>query len=62
VRNDVELRRIRIYIERNPVTVGLVERPEDWPWSSAAKGSDTATPGCERKVGQSGVPVSPEKR
>jgi REP element-mobilizing transposase RayT len=37
VRNDVELRRIRIYIERNPISAGLVERPEDWPWSSAAK-------------------------
>ena len=37
VRDDVELRRIRIYIERNPVTAGLVQRPEDWPWSSAAK-------------------------
>jgi REP element-mobilizing transposase RayT len=46
VRNDVELRRIRIYIERNPVMAGLVERPEDWPWSTAAKGSGTATPGC----------------
>jgi putative transposase len=22
------------YIHRNPVTRGLVERPEDWPWSS----------------------------
>jgi REP element-mobilizing transposase RayT len=34
VRSDIELRRIRIYIERNPVTAGLVERPEEWPWSS----------------------------
>jgi REP-associated tyrosine transposase len=24
------------YIERNPVKAGLVKRPEDWPWSSAA--------------------------
>ena len=24
------------YIERNPVSAGLVERPEDWPWSSAS--------------------------
>ena len=24
------------YIELNPVRAGLVERPEDWPWSSAA--------------------------
>jgi putative DNA methylase len=61
VRNDVELRRIRIYIERNPVTAGLVQRPEDWPWSSAAKKSDTATPGCAGKKTQAGVPVSPEK-
>jgi len=22
------------YIHRNPVARGLVERPEDWPWSS----------------------------
>jgi putative transposase len=24
------------YIERNPIEAGLVSRPEDWPWSSAA--------------------------
>ena len=24
------------YVERNPVRVGLVNRAEDWPWSSAA--------------------------
>ena len=24
------------YIEMNPVLAGLCERPEDWPWSSAA--------------------------
>jgi putative transposase len=24
------------YVERNPVKAGLVERAEDWPWSSAA--------------------------
>jgi REP element-mobilizing transposase RayT len=23
------------YIEHNPVAAGLVDRPEDWPWSSA---------------------------
>jgi len=26
------------YIENNPVVAGLVARPEDWRWSSAAKG------------------------
>jgi len=36
VRNDPEFERIRAYIERNPVAAGLVSRPEDWPWSSAA--------------------------
>jgi REP element-mobilizing transposase RayT len=48
VRNDVELRRIRIYIERNPERTVLVQKPEDWPWSSASEKSDTATPGCVR--------------
>jgi REP element-mobilizing transposase RayT len=37
VRNEAEFRRICSYIERNPVMAGLVERPEDWPWSSAAR-------------------------
>jgi putative DNA methylase len=51
VRNEDELMRIRAYIERNPVSAGLVQRPEDWPWSSASKRSSaergsTATPGC----------------
>jgi len=25
------------YVERNPVKADLVERAEDWPWSSAAR-------------------------
>jgi len=36
VRSSTEWRRIRAYIERNPVIAGLVARPEDWPWSSAS--------------------------
>ena len=39
VRSEIEFDQIREYIEHNPVTAGLVERPEDWPWSSAARGS-----------------------
>jgi putative transposase len=35
VRNELEFSRTVQYIEHNPVTAGLVERPEDWPWSSA---------------------------
>lgn len=33
VRDEAELNRIRQYILYNPVKVGLVENPEDWPWS-----------------------------
>ena len=29
------------YIESNPVRAGLVERPEDWPWSSAVARTDS---------------------
>jgi len=35
VRSDSEFRRIAKYIEANPVSAGLVEKNEDWPWSSA---------------------------
>ena len=34
VRNLGEFRREVRYIHRNPVKRGLVERPEDWKWSS----------------------------
>ena len=37
VRDANSMNRIAAYIERNPVSAGLVERIEDWPWSSAAK-------------------------
>ena len=37
VRNDREFEHIVGYIERNPVRAGLVQRAEEWPWSSAAK-------------------------
>jgi len=36
VRDGKEFDRIRRYIGNNPVRAGLVTRPEDWPWSSAA--------------------------
>lgn len=35
VRSEAQFARIRNYIEMNPVTAGLVNKPEDWPWSSA---------------------------
>jgi putative transposase len=35
IRTSTEFDRIRTYIEFNPVSAGLVTRPQDWPWSSA---------------------------
>lgn len=35
VRNRTELEKIVRYIEANPVPVGLVNRVEEWRWSSA---------------------------
>ena len=37
VRDGKEFDSIRRYIENNPVTAGLVKKPEDWPWSSATQ-------------------------
>ena len=37
VRNQDEFQRIVRYIELNPVSAGLAERIEDWPWSSASR-------------------------
>jgi len=34
VRHTQEFRDRLEYMRRNPVTAGLVERPEDWRWSS----------------------------
>jgi putative transposase len=36
IRNPGEWQKIRKYIEQNPVAAGLVEKPEDWLWSSAS--------------------------
>jgi len=36
-RDDDEFMRIVAYIENNPVKAGLVKRPEDWKYSSAAE-------------------------
>jgi putative transposase len=35
VRDEAEFRRIRAYIENNPVKAGLVKISEEYPWSSA---------------------------
>ncbi len=44
VRNDEECARIRHYIEWNPVKAGLVNSPDEFPWSSAPGGSPAAGP------------------
>ena len=42
VRNAVERERVIRYIEENPVKAGLVSVPEDFRWSSAARGESPA--------------------
>ncbi len=37
IRDDSHLATVTAYIENNPVRAGLVERPEDWPFGSAAR-------------------------
>jgi REP element-mobilizing transposase RayT len=37
IRDDAHLAAVVRYVETNPVKAGLVERPEDWPWGSAAR-------------------------
>jgi len=39
VRDEKEFGKIVQYIEFNPVAAGLVQRPEDWPWSSSYMGT-----------------------
>jgi REP element-mobilizing transposase RayT len=36
-RDPAEAIRIIRYIENNPVKAGLVDKPEEWPWSSASE-------------------------
>lgn len=61
VRNQAELDRIRAYIEGNPVTAGLVKRPEDWPWSSAAKRGSRASPGVGTATPRRGGKQAPAR-
>jgi hypothetical protein len=60
VREEREWRRIAAYIENNPVKAGLVERAEEYRWSSASlqgQSAETslgaaATSGCATCAGQ----------
>jgi putative transposase len=42
IEEDDHLRVVLRYVERNPLRAGLVERAEDWPWSSLRPGSVAA--------------------
>ncbi|HUI77084.1 MAG TPA: hypothetical protein VLY24_04190 [Bryobacteraceae bacterium] len=42
VRDDAEFARTHRYIENNPVKAGLVNTPEQFPWSSATPGGSPA--------------------
>ena len=35
MRTSAEFQKVAEYIEMNPVNAGIVENPEDYPWSSA---------------------------
>jgi REP-associated tyrosine transposase len=46
------------YIHRNPVKAKLVERPEDWPWSSAFAGTaGNANSAPSRGLGGMNLPI-----
>ena len=63
VRDEGEWDRIAAYIENNPVKAGLVERAEDYRWSSAAKPERSAETnlGAAATSGRatSGIPAGP---
>jgi REP element-mobilizing transposase RayT len=37
IRHPQQFEKVQAYIERNPVRAGLVDRPEQWPYSSARR-------------------------
>jgi REP element-mobilizing transposase RayT len=40
MKDDNQFQIVKGYIELNPVTAGLCDAAEDWPWSAAFRGSD----------------------
>jgi putative transposase len=50
VRNDTEMERIGKYIENNPVKAGLVERAEDYRWSSASADTSVGAAGTSARA------------
>ena len=46
IRDDRHFETAKNYITMNPIKAGLVDRPEDWPWSSAATQAENAEEGA----------------
>jgi REP element-mobilizing transposase RayT len=46
VRNRHDLEKIVRYIEMNPVSAGLADAIDPWPWSSASRKSNTGQEAC----------------
>jgi len=44
VSSDIHFLRLCRYVERNALRAGLVERAEDWPWSSLAQRAGRSAP------------------
>jgi REP element-mobilizing transposase RayT len=63
VRDDGEWKRIVTYIEENPVKAGLVQRAEDYPWSSAFQRVDAETSlgAADTSVCATSIRDSPQK-
>jgi len=63
IRNPEHFARARAYIRENPVKAGLVERSEEWRFSSAGRekaGGTPAVPGrCPGGIGAGGTPAVP---
>jgi putative transposase len=51
IQEDDHLRVVLRYIERNPLRAGLVQRAEDWPWSSLHRVPSRASPSIPLEPG-----------
>jgi putative transposase len=54
IRTNKEFEGIIAYVEWNPVAAGLVDQPEQWPWSSASPGFNT---NCKTQATRSPAPL-----
>jgi REP element-mobilizing transposase RayT len=57
VRNEKEFQQIVRYIELNPVAAGLVDRIENWPWSSACAANAGEAGAGQAEACPTGAPI-----